>query len=308
MLKSIFSNSIFFALLVALFTSCSNDKGSSSSTTANKKIPQVIDFNYHVKPILSDKCFACHGPDLATQKGDLRLDTPEGAYETILESGDRPIVPGDLSKSVVYNKIISTDPESIMPPPESNLSLSEYEIKVLKKWIEQGAEYKPHWAYSKPTEVKVPETNKEWSSSEIDFFISKKLETVGLKPAPEATKAQLIRRVTFDLTGISPSLEEIDDFVQDDSDNSYEKVVDRLLDSPHYGERMASEWLDVSRYADSHGYQDDRPRTMWPWRDWVINAYNKNMPYNDFVTWQLIYCQTLRMRKNLLRDSIEIMQ
>jgi len=285
--KAIATNSIFYIFLIALFSLCSDDKGSNSSATSNKKIPQVIDFNYHVKPILSDKCFACHGPDLATQKGDLRLDTPEGAFETVLESGDHPIVPGDLSKSVVYNKIISADPESIMPPPESNLTLSEYEIKVLKKWIEQGAEYKPHWAFSKPEEVEVPEGDIDKVNNSIDLFIAKKLETIGLKPSPEATKEQLIRRVTFDLTGLSPSLEEIDDFIQDETPEAYEKVVDRLLASPHYGERMASEWLDVSRYADSHGYQDDRPRTMWPWRDWVINAYNKNMPYNDFVTWQL---------------------
>ncbi|MEQ6120159.1 DUF1553 domain-containing protein [Reichenbachiella sp. MALMAid0571] len=287
MLKSLFLNLTFIVSLITLFTSCSNDKGSNSSATSNQKIPQVIDFNYHVKPILSDKCFACHGPDLATQKGDLRLDTPEGAFETILESGDHPIVPGDLSKSVVYAKITSKDPEAMMPPPESNLLLTEYEIKVLKKWIEQGAEYKPHWAFSKPEKVNIPNANQEWANNEIDQFIAKKLETIGLKPSPEAGKEQLIRRVTFDLIGLSPKLEEINNFIQDDSPEAYEKVVDRLLASPHYGERMASEWLDVSRYADSHGYQDDRPRTMWPWRDWVISAYNKNMPYDDFVTWQL---------------------
>lgn len=275
-----------YLILAILQISCTSQPGHGLAD--NRKVPDVIDFNYHVKPILSDKCFACHGPDLANQKGDLRLDTPEGAFDTSLESGGHPIVPGDLSQSVVYTKITSHDPENTMPPPESNLELSEYEIKIIKKWIEQGAEYKPHWAFTKPAEEEVPETKQEeWAKNPIDYFVAKKLENIGLKTSSEADKEQLIRRVTFDLTGLPPTASEIDDFVNDDSDQSYEKVVDRLLSSPHYGERMASEWLDVARYADSHGYQDDRPRTMWPWRDWVINAYNDNLPYNDFVTWQL---------------------
>ena len=272
--------------LVLLLISCKNNKEYASNSS--QSIPDVIDFNYHVKPILSDKCFACHGPDLANQKGDLRLDIAEGAYNTILDSGGHPIVPGDLKKSVAYGKIISEDPNLKMPPPESNLTLSEYEIAVIKKWIVQGAEYKPHWAFTKPSATPVPEISEEgWASNEIDNFIARKLENTALKPSGEATKEQLIRRVTFDLTGLPPTWQEIDNFVNDTSPDAYEKVVDRLLASPHYGERMASDWLDVARYADSHGYQDDRPRTMWPWRDWVIEAYNKNLPYDTFVTWQL---------------------
>ena len=272
--------------LISLIMSCSQDKKGTS--IANLTVPDRVDFNYHVKPILSDKCFACHGPDMANQKGDLRLDTEEGAYNTELESGGHPIVPGDLEASVLIDKITSEDPDSRMPPPEFNLNLSEYEIKVLKKWIKQGAEYKPHWAFTAVDEIKVPEISEAaWASNSIDNFIGAKLKSIGLNHSEEATKEELIRRVTFDLIGLSPTTEEIENFVSDDSDNAYEKVVDRLLASPHYGERMASEWLDVSRYADSHGYQDDRPRTMWPWRDWVINAYNKNLPYDDFVTWQL---------------------
>jgi len=225
---------------------------------------------------------------MANQKADLRLDTKKGALETTLKSGGHPIVPGDLENSEVYARITQEDPDEIMPPPESNLTLSKYEIKVLTKWIEQGADYKPHWAFTPPTEVSVPEIEEEeWPFNPIDHFVAKKLESVGLEHSKEASKEALIRRVTFDLIGLPPSAEEIDAFLSDDSDQAYEVVVDRLLDSPHYGERMASEWLDIARYADSHGYQDDRPRTMWPWRDWVINAYNSNLPYDDFVTWQL---------------------
>lgn len=277
---------ICFLMFALLLIACSPQSGDNLS--ANRKVPEVIDFNYHVKPILSDKCFACHGPDLANQKGDLRLDTQEGAYHTNLENGGHPIVPGDITKSVVYKKISSEDPENMMPPPESNLELSEYEIEIIKKWIAQGAEYKPHWAFTKPAEVSVPEIKKEeWANNGIDHFIAKKLENTGLGTSPEADKEQLIRRVAFDLTGLPPTAGEIEEFMEDDSPEAYENLVDRLLASPHYGERMASEWLDVARYADSHGYQDDRPRTMWPWRDWVINAYNKNLSYDDFVTWQL---------------------
>ena len=274
------------AFLVSLILSCAQDKDSGS--TSKLIVPDQVDFNYHVKPILSDKCFVCHGPDLAKQKADLRLDTKEGALNTILESGGHPIVPGDLDNSEVYSRITQKDPENIMPPPDSNLKLSEYEIKVLTKWISQGAEYKPHWAFTTLIEEPIPEINeKDWPVNPIDNFISKKLDFIGLNHAEEAKKEELIRRVTFDITGISPSTQEIDEFIADDSQNAYEKVVDRLLASPHYGERMTSEWLDVARYADSHGYQDDRPRTMWPWRDWVTKAYNDNLPYDEFVTWQL---------------------
>ena len=272
--------------ITALMMACGDTKQESISMT--DKLPDQVDFNFHVKPILSDKCFACHGPDMANQKADLRLDTEEGAFKTLLESGGYPIVPGDLDHSTVYKRITSTDPEVKMPPPEFNVSLTSYEIEVLMKWIEQGAEYKPHWAFTPLSTVAVPEPReKDWGQNGIDNFIAHKLEEVGLTHSPEAPKEELIRRVTFDIIGLPPTLDEIENFVQDDSPDAYEKLVDRLLASPHYGERMASEWLDVARYADSHGYQDDRPRTMWPWRDWVIKAYNDNLPYDDFVTWQL---------------------
>jgi len=175
-----------------------------------------------------------------------------------------------------------------MPPPESELSLTELEKEILVKWIEQGAEWKDHWAFMPPGEISLPDVDDaEWCNNEIDYFILKKLESEGLKPSVEASKETWIRKVTFDITGIPPSIEDIESFKEDESDEAYERVVDRLLVSPAYGERMASYWLDVARYADSHGYQDDRPRTSWPWRDWVINAFNDNLSYDKFAIWQL---------------------
>ena len=250
------------------------------------QLPEKIDFNLHVKPILSDRCFACHGPDAANQESDFRLDTEEAALAA-LEDNTLAIVPGDPHNSELYHRITSADPEVMMPPPESNLKLSEQEVAVLTRWIEQGAEYKPHWAFIKPEEPEVPEVAGDWLVNEVDRFVAAKLTEKGWAPSKEATKEKLIRRVTFDLTGLPPSVEEVDAFLDDSSPDAYEKLVDRLLDSPHYGERMASEWLDVARYADSHGYQDDGMRNMWPWRDWVIKSFNRNMPYDDFITWQL---------------------
>ncbi len=280
-------NACRVSLMVLFLIGCGKTK-QKRGLLAENTVPEVVDFNYHVKPILSDKCFACHGPDKATQKANLRLDTEEGAFTTLLESGGHPIVPGDLDNSEAYQRIISTDPELKMPPPEFNISLTPYEIEVLEKWISQGAEYKPHWAFTPLTEVKVPQIGETTRAiNPIDHFILDKLEQMGLDQSPEATKEELIRRLSFDLLGLPPTLEEINAFVQDKSPNAYEKLVDRILNSPHYGERMASEWLDVARYADSHGYQDDKPRTMWPWRDWVVQAHNQNLPYDDFVTWQL---------------------
>ncbi len=253
-----------------------------------KQLPKKVDFNFHVKPILSDRCFACHGPDNNHREAGLRLDTEGGAFAALTESEGHAIVPGRLEASVAYQRITSDDPEEVMPPPESNLVLTTYEKEVLKKWIEQGAEWKPHWSFTPPEQAELPEAKKaDWIANPIDQFVLARLEQEGLKPSFEASREKLLRRVTFDLTGLPPTSEEIAEFLQDDSSEAYEKVVERLLDSPHYGERMAPTWLDASRYADSHGYQDDRPRTMWPWRDWVVNAFNKNLPYDQFITWQL---------------------
>lgn len=252
-----------------------------------QKLPKVPDFNYHVKPILSDKCFACHGPDEQKAEAGLQLHEQEKAIAH-LTSGKFAIVPGRLNESELYHRIIASDPEVQMPPPESNLALSEYEKAVLIRWIEQGAEYKQHWSFIPPKATELPKVQQDdWIINPIDRYILARLEKTGLSPAPQADKTTLIRRLSFDLTGLPPSPEEIDDFLADESDNAYEKLVDRLLASPHYGERMAVDWLDVARYADSHGFHADGYRSMWPWRDWVIGAFNKNIPFDDFITWQL---------------------
>ena len=272
-------------LLSSLIWQACSDRNASGKTASKKG---KIDFNYHVKPILSDKCFACHGPDVKKRQADLRLDTEEGAFKALKsDSNHFAIVKGNAEESFLVKRIFSEDPLFHMPPPESNLVLTEEEKNILKKWIEQGAEYKKHWAFIPPARPEVPEITSDWGANEIDHFILAKLQEVDLEPSPEADKERLIRRVSFDLTGLPPSLEQVDAFLQDDSPEAYEKLVDELLASTAYGERWANYWLDVSRYGDSHGYQDDLPRVMWPWRDWVIHAFNKNLPYDQFVTWQL---------------------
>ncbi|MEM9339007.1 MAG: DUF1553 domain-containing protein [Bacteroidota bacterium] len=251
-------------------------------------LPEVIDYNFHVRPILSDNCFACHGPDAENQKAGLRLDVYEGATSESKNGHGRAIVPGRLSSSEAFHRMITNDLTRIMPPPESHLKLSDKEIAIIAKWIEQGAAYKPHWAFEKPVKKKLPDTkNQQWATQPIDRFILNRLEREGLAPSEKATKESLIRRVTFDLTGLPPSLKKIDDFVSDDASDAYEKLVDKLLTSPAYGERMAADWMDVARFADSDGYLDDKHRDFSPWRNWVIDAYNRNMPYDQFITWQL---------------------
>ncbi len=252
------------------------------------QLPDDVDYNIHIKPILSDRCYACHGPDDNARQADLRLYTEEGALHTKLASGRRAITPGSRRKSAVFHRINSDDSDVVMPPPESNLALSEYEKALIGRWIDQGAEWKPHWAFLPPVQPDVPEvTQSFWPHDPLDAFVLARLEREGLAPSPEADKERLLRRVNFDLTGLPPTITEIDAFLADDSPGAYERVVDRLLASPSYGERLAIDWMDVSRYADSHGYHADGIRTMWPWRDWVIEAFNRNVPYDQFVSWQL---------------------
>ena len=250
-------------------------------------LPEVVDFNFDVKPILSDRCFKCHGPDDRARKANLRLDTQEIAGARG-ESGKRAVVAGRPFSSELVRRILSDDPTYQMPPPESHLVLSDYERAVLVKWIDQGAKWKPHWSFTPPAEQPLPDVaEKSWPRDDLDLFVLARLEKRGLEPSPEASREAWIRRVSFDLTGLPPTPEEIDAFLADKSQKAYERVVDRLLSSPTYGEHMAVDWLDLARYADSHGYQDDGMREMWPWRDWVIRAFNANMPYDRFVTWQL---------------------
>ncbi|MCB0584870.1 MAG: PSD1 domain-containing protein [Phaeodactylibacter sp.] len=263
--------------------------GQVEQTGTAQAIPDVIDFNFHVKPILSDRCFKCHGPDEKVREGGLALHDKAFAFAALGENKDRyAIIPGDPENSTLIQRIFAENEDDQMPPPESNLLLSDQEKAILKKWIEQGAEWKPHWAFIPPESPPVPEVkDADWPRNEIDHFILARLESMHLAPSARETKEKLIRRVSFDLTGLPPSLKEIDDFLKDNSPEAFGKVVDRLLASDAYAERMALEWMDLARYADTHGYQDDFERIMWPWRDWVIHAYKENMPYDEFVTWQL---------------------
>ena len=248
-----------------------------------------VDYNFDIRPILSDKCFKCHGPDANKRESGLRLDTEEGAYAALKDQPEHfAIVPGNLKASEVYARITTPDSSLMMPPPESNLALSSEEIDLLEKWIKQGAEYKPHWAFIPPKSAPLPAVGREsWVQNEIDLFILTEMNKIGLQPNEKAGKHMLLKRLAFDLTGLPPSLDLQQRFAQDESPDAYEKVVDELLASKHYGEKMAIPWLDVARYADSHGYQDDGLRTMWPWRDWVIHAFNQNYSYAKFLTWQL---------------------
>ena len=246
----------------------------------------TLDYNMDVKPILSDKCFACHGPDKAKQKAGLRLDKSASAFGPLPESpGKFAIRKGDLQNSEVFHRILSHDPEYVMPTPGSHLTLSAKEKATIIRWIEQGAEYKPHWAFVKPQRATPPIIN--GVSNPIDRFIRARLNSMGLQPTAKASKELLLRRASLDITGLPPTPEEIDAFLADGSPNAFEKQIDRLLRSPHYGERMAADWLDLARYADTHGYTVDRMRDMSPYRDWVINAFNKNMRYDRFIHEQL---------------------
>jgi hypothetical protein len=248
-----------------------------------------VDYNLHIRPILSDRCFKCHGPDANARKANLRLDSYEGAIAALKDNpSGHAIVPGDPALSEVYRRISTADTSEVMPPIKSNLKLSSDEIDLIRKWISQGAVYKRHWAFIPPKQHEIPPIDeKEWPQNEIDYFVLAKLEQKNLSPNDESGKERLLKRVSFDLTGLPPTIAMQEKFLADDSEDAYEKIVDELLGQQQYGEKMAAYWMDVARYADSHGYQDDGLRTMWPWRDWVIHAFNENYPYDRFVTWQL---------------------
>jgi len=232
----------------------------------------TVDFNRDVRPILSDHCFKCHGPDEKERKAELRLDTRESAV------GQEVIVPGKSDQSELVRRITAQDPAQRMPPPSTGKRLTQSQIETLRRWIDQGAPYAKHWAFIPP---------KRQPGGSIDEFIRQRLEAAGLTPSPEANRETLIRRVTLDLTGLPPTPAEIDAFLRDSSPDAYEKVVDRLLSSPRFGERLALDWLDAARFADTHGYHIDSGRDMTRWRDWVINAFNRNLPFDQFTIEQL---------------------
>ena len=248
--------------------------------------PATIDFDHDVRPILSENCFACHGFDANKRAAGLRLDQEAGALKK-LDSGRFAVVPGNVKDSELVARVYATGPGQ-MPPPASGKKLSGAQMATLKRWIAQGGKYAKHWAFVPPVSPALPAVkNAAWVRNPIDRFILSRLEKEGLTPSPEADKITLLRRVTLDLTGLPPTPADVSAFLADNSKDAYEKTVDRLLANPHYGERMALAWLDLARFADTHGYHIDSQRDMWRWREWVINAFNTNLPYDQFVIQQL---------------------
>ncbi|MCC7375748.1 MAG: PSD1 domain-containing protein [Verrucomicrobiales bacterium] len=261
----------------ALWAAPAADSGSSDA-----------DFLRDVRPILSSHCFKCHGPDEKTRKADLRLDTPEGAVAPA-KSGRPAVVPGKVAESELIKRVESTDADEVMPPPATKHVLTDREKKVLRRWIEKGGEYRPHWAFVPPQRPAVPAvpSGAGGPAQPVDAFIRARLSQEGLQPMPEADRVTLIRRLSLDLIGLPPTPEEVDAFVRDNAPNAYERLVDRLLGSEHYGERWARRWMDLARYADTNGYEKDRVRSMWPWRDWLIAAFNADKPFDQFTVEQV---------------------
>ncbi len=277
-----------------------------SASAADLPLPAKIEFNRDVRPIFSETCFKCHGFDKKHREGKRRLDTREGALAEIEDV--RAIVPGKLEESEVHVRLHSTDKDELMPPPDSGKKLTARQIAILDRWIEQGAEYQPHWAYAplvRPALPRIAEFKSQisiwnardgradWTQNPIDVFVASRLSELGLKPSREAEPQQLIRRLSFDLTGLPPTAQEVEDFAghashdTNASDTAYERVVERLLASPEFGERMAVSWLDLVRYADTIGFHSDNPRNVWPYRDYVIRAFNENKPFDKFTVEQL---------------------
>ncbi len=257
------------------------------ASSESKPAGTSVDYTRDIRPILSDSCYACHGPDEESREAELRLDLQESALGEG-SSGDFILLPGNPAESELYKRISSVDEEEVMPPIDSGKSLTPSQIALVRTWIEQGAPWKEHWAFVAPEKSELPSVkNPDWPNNSIDYFIQEKVEQQGWQPAPEAEREILLRRVTFDLTGLPPTLAEIEDFLADQTSGAYERVVDRLLQSPHYGEHMARYWLDGARYGDTHGLHFDNYREMWLYRDWVVKAFNENKPYDEFVIEQL---------------------
>jgi hypothetical protein len=260
------------------------------NTNVHAAAPGSLEFNRDIRPILSDKCFSCHGPDSGHRKAGLRLDRREDAIKPA-KSGETPIKPSDPAGSHILERILSKESDEVMPPPEAKLpALTKAEVELLKSWIAAGAEYQPLWSFIPPKPVVLPEDTANAripTHNGIDRLVAARLARLKIKPRPEARPETLLRRASLDITGLPPSPAEVREFLSDPAPDAYERAVDRLLASPAFGERMASDWLDISRYADSYGFQVDRDREVWPWRDWVVSAFNRNLPFDQFVTWQL---------------------
>ncbi len=242
---------------------------------------EPIDFGRDIRPILSDKCFHCHGPDAETREADLRLDNEEGATEWA-------IVPGNIDESEVIARVLTDDPDSVMPPPSTNKKLTAEEVDLLKRWVEEGAVYQQHWAFVGPQRPDIPAVSKEhWIHNPIDAFVLRRLDKEALQPSDDADRITWLRRLSLDLIGLPPTIEEIDAFLLDESADADQNQIERLLLSPHFGERWARVWLDAARYADSDGYEKDKPRSVWFYRDWVVDAFNRDLPYDQFVIEQI---------------------
>ncbi|MCW1923883.1 PSD1 and planctomycete cytochrome C domain-containing protein [Luteolibacter arcticus] len=278
--RSIFLLPVFFLALAG---------GGGKLQAATPVLPEQVTFNAHIRPIFSNTCFACHGFDKSHRKADLRLDIPEGAYAKLKDSEEHAIVPGKPDESAIWRHIISKDPKQVMPPPEFHKDLTELQKQLIRRWIQQGAKYEQHWAFAPVVKAAAPALTKhaEAVANPIDAFVLAKLETEKLDPSPEADKATLLRRLSLDLIGLPPTPAEVAAFLADQSPDAYAKQVERLLASPHYGERMAVPWLDVVRFADTVGYHGDQNQRIYPYRDYVINAFNDNKPFDQFTTEQL---------------------
>src|SRR5690242_6953354 len=246
-----------------------------------------VDFNRDIRPIFAGSCLKCHGIDEGSRKSKLRLDVRETAIGPA-KSGASAIIPGHPEKSELIRRVFSTDPDVFMPPPAAHVTLTDAQKNLLHQWISEGAKYETHWAFVAPMQAPLPTVKaRDWPRNAIDFFVLAKLEENGLTPSPQADRYTLVRRVYLDLIGLPPTPQEADAFVNDSSPDAYERLVDRLLASPHYGERWARRWLDLARYSDTNGFEKDRPRSIWPYRDWVINAFNQDMPFDEFTVEQL---------------------
>ncbi|MEP6917596.1 MAG: DUF1549 domain-containing protein, partial [Acidobacteriota bacterium] len=249
-----------------------------------------IDFSYQIRPILSDRCFRCHGPDAGKRKAKLRLDTRDGMLRKVTEAGKgwAVVKPRDPDRSELIRRIFTSNEDDRMPPPESHLALTAAEKALLKRWVIEGADYRPHWSLVPVHAVAVPRLRDGSApANPIDAFVRTRLEAEGLTPAPQASPETLIRRLALNLTGLPPATADLDAFLADRSPDAYARVVEQYLASPAYGERMTMDWLDLARYADTYGYQADIDRDMSAYRDWVIGAFNRNLSYDQFLTWQL---------------------
>ena len=273
---------LFFCLVFLAFI-CSIGGISCNQSEKN----QSISYNQHIRPILSDKCFKCHGPDANQRQSNFRLDVESGAFSALKVSVRPALVRGKPTESEIFHRINSEDPGYMMPPPESYLTLTEDEKELIKKWITQGATYEKHWAFIPIQSPDIYPTPSDWSVQPIDRFVHQTMLENGLKPSVPESPELILKRLYHDITGLPPTIQQQNEYIAKPSAENYERMVDLALASPHYGEKMSILWMDIARYADSHGYQDDGLRTMWPWRDWVIHAFNSNYSYQKFITWQL---------------------